>query len=169
MAFVFSLPSAQHTQSKNKNQLASHDDILGARCIINGSAQSDLDFETDCREWRTWRLYKVTRQDFFFRISGTSFHSFSLLTFFLCFIVLFQSCCSLHRFFVKTLVREFPISYSHTEWNWLSSGTNTLLWWRACYQKLNYKQTVRSRYVRMCITSCQLVQFVFRTCVCISP
>ena len=35
---------------------------------------------------------------------------------------------------------EFPISYSHTELNFFSSGTNTLLWWRACYQKLNYKQ-----------------------------
>ena len=28
----------------------------------------------------------------------------------------------------KTLVHEFPIFYSHTEWNFLSSGTNTLLW-----------------------------------------
>ena len=42
------------------------------------------------------------------------------------------------RVFGKILVHEFPISYSHTEWNLLSSGTNTLSWWRACYQKLNY-------------------------------
>ena len=25
-----------------------------------------VDFETGCREWLTWRLYKVTGQDFFF-------------------------------------------------------------------------------------------------------
>ena len=98
------------------------------------------DFETDCSEWQTWRLYKVTGQDFFFRVGGTSFHIYShLLTFFLCFIVLFLSCCSHARVFGKTLLHEFPIFYSHTEWNLLSSGTNTLLWWRACYQKLNYK------------------------------
>ena len=76
----------------------------------------------------------MTGQDFFFRVRGTSFHIyFPLLTFFLCFIVLFQSRCSHARVFGKTLVHEFPISYSHTEWNLLSSGTNTLLWWRACF------------------------------------
>ena len=71
----------------------------------------------------------------------TSFHIHSpLLTLFLCFIVLFQSCCSHAQVFGKTLMHEFPIFYSHTEWNLFSSVTNTLLWWRACYQKLNYKQ-----------------------------
>ena len=99
--------------------------------------------ETECCEWRTWPLYKVTAQDFFIRIRGTSFHIYSpLLIFFLCFIVLFLSCCSYARVFGKTLLHEFPISYSHTEWNLLSSGTNSLLWWRACYQKLNYKQNL---------------------------
>ena len=39
--------------------------------------------ETDCCEWRRWRLYKVTGHDFF-RICGT-FHIYSpVLTFFLC-------------------------------------------------------------------------------------
>ena len=38
-----------------------------------------------------------------------------LLAFFLCFFVLFQ-CCSHVLVFGKTIVHEFPISYSHTEW-----------------------------------------------------
>ena len=49
----------------------------------------------------------------------TSFHMHSpvspLLTFFLCFSVLFQSCCSHVQVFGKILVHEFPIFYSHTE------------------------------------------------------
>ena len=40
----------------------------------------------------------------------------SLLTIFICFFVLFRSCCSHARVFEKTLVHEFPMSYSHTEW-----------------------------------------------------
>ena len=78
----------------------------------------------------------------FFRVHCASFHNHSpLLIFFLCCIVLFQSCCSHAQVFGKTLLHEFSIFYSHTEWNLLSSGTNTLLWWRACFKKLNYKQT----------------------------
>ena len=73
-----------------------------------------------------------------FRVRCTSFHIHSpLLIFFLCFIVLFQSCCSHSQVFGKTPLHEFSILYSHTEWNLFSSGTNTLLWWRAWYQKLN--------------------------------
>ena len=69
-------------------------------------------------------LYKVTGQYFFFRVGGTSSHIYSpLLTFFLCFIVLFLFCCSHARVFGKTLVHEFLISYGHTEWILLSSGT----------------------------------------------
>ena len=45
----------------------------------------------------------------------------SLLTSFVCFFVLFDSCCSHARVFGKTLVHEFPISYSHTEWYLLFS------------------------------------------------
>ena len=60
-------------------------------------------------------------QDFFFRVHCTSLNNHSpLLAFFLCFIVLFQSCCSHAQVFGKTLVHEFPIFYSHTKWNLLS-------------------------------------------------
>ena len=46
----------------------------------------------------------------------TSFHTHtSLLTFFVCFCILFHSCCSHAHVFMKTLVHEFPISYSHIE------------------------------------------------------
>ena len=45
----------------------------------------------------------------------------SLLNFFICFFVLFDPCCSHARVFGKTLVHEFPISYSHTEWYLLFS------------------------------------------------
>ena len=46
-----------------------------------------------------------------------SFHTHtSLLTFFPCFFVLFHSCRSHAGVFGKTLVHEFPVSYSHTEW-----------------------------------------------------
>ena len=40
----------------------------------------------------------------------------SLLTSFLCFFRLFNSCCSLARVFGNTVVNEFLISQSHTEW-----------------------------------------------------
>ena len=46
----------------------------------------------------------------------TSFHTpASLLTVF-CFFILFYSCFSHSPVFGKTLVHEFLISYSHTEW-----------------------------------------------------
>ena len=54
---------------------------------------------------------------FFFRDCFTFFLSHdSLLTFFVCFSILFHSCCSHVRVFGKTLVHEFHISYRHTEW-----------------------------------------------------
>ena len=40
----------------------------------------------------------------------------SLLSVFVCLIVLFHSCWSHTWVFGKTLVHEFPVSYSHTEW-----------------------------------------------------
>ena len=53
----------------------------------------------------------------FFRARFTSFHAHaSLITFFVCFFVLFRSCCSHVRVEGKTFVHELPISYSHTEW-----------------------------------------------------
>ena len=54
----------------------------------------------------------------FFRNLFTSFLTLllsSLLTFFVCFCILFNSCCSHARVFGKTLVHQFLISYSHTE------------------------------------------------------
>ena len=49
----------------------------------------------------------------------------SLLTFIVCFLILFHSYYSRARVFGKTLVREFPISYSHTEWYLLFSNIAT--------------------------------------------
>ena len=46
---------------------------------------------------------------------------FSLLFFILCFQVLFHSYSSHAQLLRKTLVHEFHISYSHTEWYLLSS------------------------------------------------
>ena len=54
----------------------------------------------------------------FFRACLVSFYTHtSLLTFFVCFCISFRSCCSHALVFGKTLVHEFPISYSHTEWS----------------------------------------------------
>ena len=92
------------------------------------------------RDWLSWvmdvtGLIKRLDKTYFFRVRCTSFHNHSsLLTFFLCLIFLFQSCCSHAQVFGKTLVHEFPIFYSHTECNLLSSFTNTLLRWHAFYK-----------------------------------
>ena len=59
------------------------------------------------------------RRDFFFFVPDLLFfrtHA-SLLTLFACFFILFHPCCSHPRVFEKTLVHEFPMSYSHTEWS----------------------------------------------------
>ena len=59
----------------------------------------------------------IGRRDFFFRAHVASFHTHaSLLTIVVCFFVLFRSCCSNARMFRKTLVHQFHISYSHTDW-----------------------------------------------------
>ena len=44
------------------------------------------------------------------------FFPYSRLSYLLCFFVLFHSYCSHAQVFGRTLVHEFPISYSHTEW-----------------------------------------------------
>ena len=50
------------------------------------------------------------------------FHSHaSLLSVFVCLIVLFHSCCSHAWVFGKTLLHDFPISYSHNEWYFVFS------------------------------------------------
>ena len=120
---------------------------------------SDL-AETGCRDYRTWPdstkwLYRTS----FFRVCCTSFHNHSpLYTFFLCLIVLFQSCCSHAQVFGKTLLHEIPIFYRHTEWNLLFSGTNTLLWWRACYQTT--KLQTNNSHLAWPRTLCCVVRFV---------
>ena len=54
---------------------------------------------------------------FFFRARFTSYHTHaSLLTFFVCFFILFHFCCSHAQVFGKTLVHEFNSYYSYTEW-----------------------------------------------------
>ena len=53
----------------------------------------------------------------FFSCRFASFHTHaSLLTFFVCFFILFHFSCSQARVFGKTLVHEFPMCYSHSEW-----------------------------------------------------
>ena len=63
-----------------------------------------------------------------------SFMPVCLLTFFVCFFILFHSCCSHARVFGKARLHEFHISHSYIEW--------CLLFFRQC----NYKCT-------MCIRS----------------
>ena len=64
-----------------------------------------------------WLGILLGQRDLFFCAHFASFHTHaSLLIFFVCFSILFYSCCSHARVFGKTLMHEFPISYSHTEW-----------------------------------------------------
>ena len=61
-----------------------------------------------------------------FRARCTSFHTHaSLLTILFRFFILFHSCCSHAAGFHKTLVHEFPITYSHTEWYLCFSYSST--------------------------------------------
>ena len=63
---------------------------------------------------------------FFSSARFTSFHTHaSLLTFFVCFFVLFHSCYSHARVFGKTLVHEFHVSYSNIEFYFLLSDSAT--------------------------------------------
>ena len=120
---------------------------------------------TGLRDGLSWMTDKTKWPDTpFFRVRCTSVYIHSpLLTFFRCFIVLFQSCCSHAQVFGKTLVDEFPIFYGHTEWNLLSSGTNTLLWWRACYKatKLQTNKQLGHGTGCMLVMSCKLNQRIF--------
>ena len=53
--------------------------------------------------------------------SPTEIRPQSLIGSFVCFLILFHSCCSHAQVFGKTLVHEFPVSYSRTEWYLLFS------------------------------------------------
>ena len=59
--------------------------------------------------------YSLGLWDFIFHAHFT-FDAHASLLIFLSFSVLFHSCCSYAQVFGKTLVHEFPNSYSHTEW-----------------------------------------------------
>ena len=59
--------------------------------------------------------YSLGLGDLIFPARFTFFHAHASLPIFLSFSVLFHSCCSHAQVFGRTLVREFPNSYSHTE------------------------------------------------------
>ena len=117
-----------------------------------------------------WRLYARTSRrtswvtdmtlqsdstGLLFRVRGASFHIYSLLTFFLCSIVLFLSAIPMRGCLGKhsCMSSTFPIAILNRTCR-LSSGTNTLLWWRACYQKLNYKQKQNYMTTLICDIGC---------------
>ena len=85
---------------------------------------------------------KVTGQDFFFHVRCTSFHIHSPhLTFFLGFIVLFQSWCCHGQVFGRTIVNEFhPFCIAGT--CSLRSTTTVKTFWKWSAIKLNYKKNV---------------------------
>ena len=49
------------------------------RALTCLTSRESRDLETDCREWRTWRLYKVTGQDLIFFVSAVLLSTFILL------------------------------------------------------------------------------------------
>ena len=61
----------------------------------------------------------------FFRARLASFHTHASLTYFVCFCIIFLSCCSHARVFGKTLLHEFFINNSHPEWYLLFSDSAT--------------------------------------------
>ena len=74
----------------------------------------------------------------FFSARCASFHIHStLLTFFICFLVLFNLCCSDAQLFGQTLEHECHISYSHTDWYMLFRSAKALKnWERSSVNKL---------------------------------
>ena len=70
----------------------------------------------------------IGRQDFFFVPDLPDFfRAYTLASsyLFVCFFNLFRSWCTHARVFGKTLVHEFPISYSRTEWYLFFSDSAT--------------------------------------------
>ena len=84
-----------------------------------------------------FRLGWLGRRDFFFFVTALllSIHS-SLITYVICFFILFHSCCSHAWVFEKTLVHEFLIFYSHTEWYLRFSETTWSKWSKRRLSKL---------------------------------
>ena len=69
----------------------------------------------------------------FFIVPDVLLSIFTLFAFFICFFVLFHSCCSHGQVLWTTFMHEFHIFSSHAEWYFLSaiivniSGTGVLL------------------------------------------
>ena len=64
-----------------------------------------------------------------------------LLTFFVCFLILFYSYCSHARVFARTFVHEFPNSNSHTHWYRHFSRTTRLKLSKSRLSKTNYNNS----------------------------
>ena len=63
------------------------------------------------------RIVWAVETSVLFRARFTCFHTHtSLHNLFVCFFVLFHSCCSHVRVFGRTIVHELAFSYSRTEW-----------------------------------------------------
>ena len=77
---------------------------------------------------------------YFFPYSRASF-----LIFFVCCFILLHTCCYHVRVFMKTLLHEFPISYSHTECYLLfSRGEIVLAWLMLHLSKFNHTTAILS-------------------------
>ena len=70
-------------------------------------------------------LFDVTRKQTTLLRSPPNQYTF-LVTFFFCLFVFFHSCCSHAQAFGKTLVHEFPISYTPTEWHFIFSRNDMI-------------------------------------------
>ena len=104
------------------------------------------DFEKYCRDWRTWRLYKVTGQDFFF-VSTVLLSTIILL-------FLLSSSVSLSYINMDVPMRKCLGKHSCMSSPFfiaILNGTCYLRWWCACWQlcgdvparkQLNYIHTM---------------------------
>ena len=100
---------------------------------ISISSTSRRTVLSDGRDW-TWQS-DFTGLLFFVSVvllSATILHF--VLSFFVWLSYLNLTVPMRKYFWKHSCMHEFSIFYSHTKWNLLSSGTNTLLWWRACYK-----------------------------------
>ena len=94
----------------------------------------------------------------FFRARFAAFHTHaSLLTFFICFFILFRSYCSHARVFGKALVHEFPIFCSHTEQYLLFSDSETTSA-QCVFGAKNYNQLCTSKPIPFKLNYVQVSQ-----------
>ena len=86
---------------------------------------------------------------FFFRARFAFFHTHaSLLTSFVCFFILFHSCCSHAQVFGKTLVHEFPIAI-----------LNATLFFRSVMAMNNWKRSGIKQIILLLI-KCYHIMFI---------